>query len=134
MNYGLHKAQYLCIVQCHEFIHAFICITYKWWYHHHPIPTHVICQSATITTRQPFEELINKNDNFQGTNVISIDLISLDIRWCCECKLKKNEILRPLSHQVAPWPNGYGVGLRIRRLWVRVPSESISFCSRMLCI
>jgi hypothetical protein len=25
----------------------------------------------------------------------------------------------------APWPNGYGVGLRIRRLRVRVPSESI---------
>ncbi|CAL8112976.1 unnamed protein product [Orchesella dallaii] len=28
-----------------------------------------------------------------------------------------------------PWPNGYGVGLRIRRLWVRVPSESIFFAN-----
>jgi hypothetical protein len=33
----------------------------------------------------------------------------------------------------APWPNGYGVGLRIRRLRVRVPSESIFVAIAFSC-
>ena len=31
------------------------------------------------------------------------------------------------KYRPAAWPNGYGVWLRIRRLWVRVPSWSILF-------
>jgi hypothetical protein len=78
MNYGLHKAQYLVLYNAmNSFMRLFALLINDGTI---IIPTHVICQSATITTRQPFEELINKNDNFQGTNVISIDLISLDIR------------------------------------------------------
>ena len=40
---------------------------------------------------------------------------------------ERKNVLFQLPHK-PPWPNGQGVGLLIRRLWVRVPQE-VLFCA-----